>query len=156
MDYLEEGLKKLNRSDPSVSYFRNDKGQLVLSTCGEIHLQRCLKDLTDDFCPGVEIECSDPIIPFRETILNKKLTNRVVKNKQDNYEAIETSDSDEEKPLEDQDVKEMNVQELIEYQEKLEQYNQQLAIEKDKIKSEQSLDPFIEKLLDIKLLQDDE
>ena len=39
MAMLETGLAKLNRSDPSVNYFRNDKGQLILSTCGEIHLQ---------------------------------------------------------------------------------------------------------------------
>lgn len=45
MEFLKEGLAKLNKSDPSVNFGINDKGQLILSTCGEIHLQRCLKDL---------------------------------------------------------------------------------------------------------------
>ena len=54
MDQLKEGLIKLNRSDPSVQFFIN-KGQYILSTCGEIHLERCIKDLNDEFCPGVEL-----------------------------------------------------------------------------------------------------
>ena len=84
MPSLKEGLIKLNKSDPSVQFFVNNRGEYILSTCGQIHLERCLKDLKDDFCPGLELNVSDPIIPFRETILNKKLTNRVVKNKQGN------------------------------------------------------------------------
>lgn len=54
MEILKEGLIKLNRSDPSVQFFIN-KGQYILSTCGEIHLERCMKDLNDEFCVGVEI-----------------------------------------------------------------------------------------------------
>ncbi len=42
--------------------------------------------MNDDYCPGVELEISDPIIPFRETILYKRLTNKIKKNKQENYE----------------------------------------------------------------------
>jgi translation elongation factor EF-G len=38
MGDLKEGLMKLNKADPSVQFFTNDKGELVLSTCGEIHL----------------------------------------------------------------------------------------------------------------------
>ena len=52
------------------------KGELILSTCGEIHLERCIKDLNDDFCPGIQLEIGEPIIPFRETIINKRLTNK--------------------------------------------------------------------------------
>lgn len=158
MEQLEAGLAKLNRSDPSVSYRKNEKGQLILSTCGEIHLQRCLKDLTDDYCPGVQIECSEPIIPFRETILNKRLTNRIFKDKEADFEEVKSSDEseDEATKLEKADKQEMMVFELIEYEERLEQYNKQLAIEKEKIKSEQDLDPYLEKLMDIKLSQGNE
>jgi ribosome assembly protein 1 len=113
MEILKEGLIKLNRSDPSVQFFIN-KGQYILSTCGEIHLERCMKDLNDEFCPGVEIQVSDPIIPFRETILNKALTNRILKNKKENFEEIdEESDSDGE---EKKAVEEMCVAELIAYE----------------------------------------
>jgi len=76
MDMLKEGLLKLNKSDPSVNFFINKRGEYILSTCGEIHLERCIKDLNDDFCPGVKLSISDPIIPFRESIINTKLTNK--------------------------------------------------------------------------------
>jgi ribosome assembly protein 1 len=81
MESLKQGLLKLNKSDPSVQFFINKKGEFILSTCGEVHLERCIKDLNDDFCPGVELTVSEPIIEFRETIINKKLTNQIYKNK---------------------------------------------------------------------------
>jgi len=117
MEELKEGLIKLNRSDPSVQFFIN-KGEYILSTCGEVHLQRCIKDLNDDFCPGIGLQVSDPIIPMRETILNKRLTNRVVKQKNENYEEIDSeSESDgEEKKVTNTD--EMTVAQLIAYEEK--------------------------------------
>jgi translation elongation factor EF-G len=56
--------------------------------------------LNDDYCPGIELEISDPIIPFRETILNKRLTNKIKKNKQENYEEGQTSsESEDEKTI---------------------------------------------------------
>ena len=45
MENLKKGLIKLDRSDPSVSFFVNNQGEYILSTCGEIHLERCIKDL---------------------------------------------------------------------------------------------------------------
>ena len=94
MENLKNGLIKLNKSDPSVLFFINKKGEFILSTCGEVHLERCIKDLNDDFCPGIELTVSAPIIEFRETIINKKLTNRIQK-KQENYEElVSESDSD--------------------------------------------------------------
>ena len=38
MDELKVGLMKLDKSDPSVSFFINRRGEFILSTCGEIHL----------------------------------------------------------------------------------------------------------------------
>jgi len=126
MDILKQGLIKLNRADPSVSYFINNRGENILSTCGEIHLERCIKDLNDDYCPGAEFEVSDPIIPFRETIVFKKLTNKVLKNKQDNYEDINSESEEEEKARD-----EMTVAEVLVYEEQMAKYNEQLAIEKE-------------------------
>jgi translation elongation factor EF-G len=77
MENLKNGLVKLNKSDPSVQFFINKKGEFILSCCGEVHLERCIVDLKDDFCPGIELTVSEPIIEFRETIINKKLTNRI-------------------------------------------------------------------------------
>jgi len=34
MPILLSGLKKLDKSDPSVSYHMNDKGEYIISTCG--------------------------------------------------------------------------------------------------------------------------
>ena len=140
MDQLQKGLFLLNKSDPSVQYFTNAKGELILSTCGEVHLERCIKDLNDDFCPGVKLEISEPIIPFRETILNKRLTNRVIQNKQADYEEIDSqseSSEDEGEKLANVKKHELTVGEMIKYNERLEKYNEQLAIEKELLKKEQ-------------------
>lgn len=155
MDFLKTGLIKLNKADPSVQFYINNKGEFILSTCGEIHLERCIKDLNDDFCPGIPITLSEPIIPFRETILNKKLTNRILVNKKENYEEID-SDSDSEEEKKDKDRQEMTVAELIAFEEKMEGINEQLKFEKELLKKEQQLDPYMEKLLEMKLLQKDE
>ena len=67
MPILIEGLKKLDRADPSASYHINEKGEYILETWGQIHLERCVKDLKDDFAM-IDIEISEPIISFKETI----------------------------------------------------------------------------------------
>ena len=59
------------RADPSVEFFTTKQGENILSTCGEVHLEKCLKDLEDDYAPGIEFEIGEPIIPFKETILNR-------------------------------------------------------------------------------------
>ena len=58
------------RADPSVEFAINKQGENILSTCGEVHLEKCLKDLEDDYAPGIEFEIGEPIIPFKETIMN--------------------------------------------------------------------------------------
>lgn len=42
---LIEGLKKLNKSDPSVEVFTESNGDIILSTCGQVHKERCINDL---------------------------------------------------------------------------------------------------------------
>ena len=44
-----------------------ETGEHVLLTAGEVHLERCLKDL-EEFAQ-VPITASDPIVPYRETII---------------------------------------------------------------------------------------
>jgi ribosome assembly protein 1 len=62
-----------------------DTGEYILSTAGEIHLERCIEDLTKLYSffrierkmyylylfryARIEVNVSAPIIPFRETII---------------------------------------------------------------------------------------
>lgn len=64
---LEQGLDLLNVSDPSVDVELSGKGELILATAGELHLERCLKDLREKYAK-CEIDCSEPVVPYRETI----------------------------------------------------------------------------------------
>ncbi|CAM9013616.1 unnamed protein product [Wickerhamomyces anomalus] len=68
MDKLERGLQLLNQADPCVQTFLEDTGEHILATAGELHLERCLKDLRERFA-GVEIQASEPVIPYRETFI---------------------------------------------------------------------------------------
>lgn len=61
------------------------------------------------------------------------------------------SESEEEKARE-----EMTVAEIIEHEKKMEEFNEQLTYQKELLRNEQQLDPFMEKLLEIKLTQGDE
>lgn len=46
-----------------------DTGEHVIITTGEVHLQKCIEDLTDTFA-RIQLTVSEPIVPFRETIVN--------------------------------------------------------------------------------------
>jgi len=65
---LVEGLKRLSKSDPLLRCSRAKTGEHVISSAGELHLQVCLKDLQEQFLKGAEINVSDPIVSFAETI----------------------------------------------------------------------------------------
>ncbi|KAK4046864.1 Cytoplasmic GTPase/eEF2-like protein (ribosomal biogenesis) [Microbotryomycetes sp. JL201] len=66
MPKLVEGLRMLNQADPCVETLVQETGEHVILTAGELHLERCLKDLRDRFA-RIEITVSPPIVPFRET-----------------------------------------------------------------------------------------
>ncbi|EGN98032.1 hypothetical protein SERLA73DRAFT_169116 [Serpula lacrymans var. lacrymans S7.3] len=66
MPKLIAGLKLLSQADPCVETFQQQTGEHVILTAGELHLERCLKDLRERFA-RVEIQASQPIVPFRET-----------------------------------------------------------------------------------------
>ncbi len=65
---LVKGMRLLNQADPCVEVTIQESGQHVLSTAGEVHLQRCLDDLRQTFA-RVELSVSEPIVPFRETVI---------------------------------------------------------------------------------------
>ena len=60
-------------------------------TAGEVHLERCLRDLRADYA-GVEVNASSPIVPFRETVVLPPETDMV--NEQLNEDNREGADSE--------------------------------------------------------------
>lgn len=65
---LVHGLKLLNQADASVQVLVQETGEQVLVTTGEVHLQRCIEDLREKYAK-VPLLVSEPIVPFRETIV---------------------------------------------------------------------------------------
>eukprot|EP00796_Vickermania_ingenoplastis_P009261 gene9261-6512_t len=65
---LEKGLRMLYKVDPQVELSLLPTGEQVIGTAGEVHAERCLKDLVDTFAQ-VEVVASEPIVRFRETII---------------------------------------------------------------------------------------
>jgi ribosome assembly protein 1 len=68
MDKLVEGLRLLNQADPCVQVMLQETGEHVILTAGELHLERCLRDLKERFAK-INIHVSPPIVPFRESIV---------------------------------------------------------------------------------------
>ena len=65
---LSEGLRLLNLADPNVEIYVEDSGENVIVACGELHLERCLTDLAEEFAKGLKLRVSEPIVSYRETI----------------------------------------------------------------------------------------
>lgn len=66
---LVEGLSRLSKSDPLVQCTTEESGEHIVAGAGELHLEICLKDLQEDFMGGAELKISDPVVSFRETVL---------------------------------------------------------------------------------------
>ena len=64
---MAHGLRLLEKSDPCAMYEQLESGEHVISTAGELHLERCLKDLRERFAK-CEIQAGEPIVPYRESI----------------------------------------------------------------------------------------
>lgn len=62
------GLTWLNKVDPQVEVIVLPTGEYVIGGAGEVHAERCIKDLHDTFAK-IELTTSDPLVPFRETIM---------------------------------------------------------------------------------------
>ncbi|CAI9105871.1 OLC1v1004892C1 [Oldenlandia corymbosa var. corymbosa] len=67
MGALTQGLKLLNRADPFVEVTMTSRGENVLAAAGEVHLERCIKDLKERFAK-VSLEVSPPLVSYKETI----------------------------------------------------------------------------------------
>lgn len=67
MGALMKGLRLLNRADPFVEVTISTRGEHVLAAAGEVHLERCVKDLKERFA-RVNLEVSPPLVSHRETI----------------------------------------------------------------------------------------
>jgi ribosome assembly protein 1 len=68
LNKMIKGLKLLEQSDPCAMYEQLESGEHVILTAGELHLERCLKDLRERFAK-CEIQAGEPIVPYRETIV---------------------------------------------------------------------------------------
>ncbi|OCK80396.1 P-loop containing nucleoside triphosphate hydrolase protein [Lepidopterella palustris CBS 459.81] len=68
------GLKMLEQSDPCAEYEVLQSGEHVVLTAGELHLERCLKDLRERFAK-CDIQAGAPIVPYRESIVKAEEMN---------------------------------------------------------------------------------
>ncbi|AOY75142.1 elongation factor G [Clostridium formicaceticum] len=67
---ISSGLQRLAEEDPSFSFERNvETKQTLIRGHGELHIKVITSKLKNKF--GVEVELSDPIVPYRETIKGK-------------------------------------------------------------------------------------
>lgn len=64
---LLKGLRLLNRADPFVEVTVSARGEHVLAAAGEVHLERCVKDLKERFA-RVSLEVSPPLVSYKESI----------------------------------------------------------------------------------------
>ncbi|KAF2794812.1 P-loop containing nucleoside triphosphate hydrolase protein [Melanomma pulvis-pyrius CBS 109.77] len=69
LEKMIKGLKLLVQSDPCVEYEVLQSGEHVILTAGELHFERCLKDLRERFAK-CEIQAGAPIVPYRESIIS--------------------------------------------------------------------------------------
>ncbi|KAK5119130.1 hypothetical protein LTR62_000341 [Meristemomyces frigidus] len=67
LDKMIKGLKLLEQADPAVVYEQLESGEHVILTAGELHLERCLKDLQERYAK-CEIQAGEAIVPYRESI----------------------------------------------------------------------------------------
>jgi elongation factor 2 len=79
---LVEGLKRLSKSDPLVQCTIEESGEHIVAGAGELHLEICIKDLQEEYMGGAEIVVSEPVVSFRETVLEE--SNQVCLSKSPN------------------------------------------------------------------------
>jgi ribosome assembly protein 1 len=66
---LVKGLKLLNQVDSCVQIMIQETGEHVLCVLGEVHLEKCIRDLTHSYAK-IQLNVSKPIVQFRETIID--------------------------------------------------------------------------------------
>ena len=95
MEKLVEGLRVLNRVDPVCEVFSDDKGEMILAVNGEIHLERCIHDLENDYSK-VKIFVSEMIVNFKETVDHKTVTVKKFRKNAKNFDIDADNESFEE------------------------------------------------------------
>ncbi len=143
MEKLAEGLKRLNKADPSVEVYLTDSGEYILCTCGEVHLQKCIKDLKDDYAK-VQFSVSEPIVNFRETIMLRYLKPDKVKSEKAKQKAESMSHSAGKEKGRDRDEKK-----AIQALQEIHAPEAKKADEEDK-KANEKLTLYIEKMRHLK------
>lgn len=68
---LRKGLKLLMQSDSCVQVSMQETGEYVLLTAGDVHLAKCLEDLTTKFAK-IDINVSKPMVALKETLIKQK------------------------------------------------------------------------------------
>lgn len=84
MSTLVTGLKLLNQADPCVEVKLQSTGEHVIVATGEVHLQHCIRDLRERYANNIELNISQPIVPFRETLVLTPKTDMVNETIDDN------------------------------------------------------------------------
>ncbi|MCO5549088.1 hypothetical protein L7F22_002554 [Adiantum nelumboides] len=79
---LVEGLKRLAKSDPKVVCTIEKSSEHIISGANELHLEICLRVLHEDFMGGAENVFSNPVVSFKEIVLEK--SNHTVMSKSPN------------------------------------------------------------------------
>lgn len=74
LDKMIRGLRLLEHADPAVVYEQLESGEHVILTAGELHLERCLKDLRERFAK-CDIQAGEAIVPYRESIVRAEEMN---------------------------------------------------------------------------------
>ncbi|XP_053956195.1 elongation factor-like GTPase 1 [Anastrepha ludens] len=65
---LVKGLKLLNQADACVQVSVAPTGEHVITTLGEVHVEKCVRDLEESYAK-IKVNVSEPIVSFRETIV---------------------------------------------------------------------------------------
>ncbi|ALC44843.1 CG33158 [Drosophila busckii] len=68
MPKLAKGLKLLNQADACVQVSVAPTGEHVITTLGEVHVEKCVHDLEQSYAK-IKVNVSKPIVSFRETIV---------------------------------------------------------------------------------------
>lgn len=84
MPVLRKGLKMLMQSDSCVQVSMQESGEHVLITAGDVHLAKCIEDLTTKFAK-VDIHVSKPIVALKETLIKQR---RILDFKGHNVECL--------------------------------------------------------------------
>ncbi|XP_046400557.1 elongation factor-like GTPase 1 isoform X2 [Ischnura elegans] len=97
MPALVKGLRLLNQADAAVQVLVQETGEHVLATAGGVHLERCLVDLRERYAK-IEINASEPIVPFRETVVHPPkvdMVNEVIQEHNTSVKKVKEDGSDD-------------------------------------------------------------